>query len=72
MTEQPKVTIMRKRPIMGRLVAALMLAGSGFALSGCVVAPASPGYYGRHYSYGYGYRAPRPYYQSHAYYRPYW
>ena len=72
MTEKSNVEIRRKRSIMARLAVALMLAGSGLALSGCVVTPASPGYYGRHYSYGYGYRAPPRYYQSHAYYRPYW
>jgi hypothetical protein len=44
----------------------LLLAGSGLTLSGCVVAPAGPGYYGRPYGYG-----PPHYYRPRPYYRPY-
>jgi hypothetical protein len=59
---------------MRRLLVVLLLIGSGFALGGCVVAPA-PGYYGR--SHGYGpparyYDAPPSYYRPRPYRRPYW
>ena len=61
----------RGRAMMWRLAAVLLLAGSGLALSGCVVAPAGPGYYSRHYSHGYGYGL-RHHHRPHLYYRPYW
>ncbi|TDH58351.1 hypothetical protein E2C06_33035 [Dankookia rubra] len=53
-------------PIVRRFTAVLLLAGSGLALGGCVVASAGPGYYGRPY----GYRSPH-YYRPRPYYRPY-
>jgi len=56
----------RKGAIMRRLAVVLLLAGSSLALSGCVVAPARPGYYGRPYGYG-----PPHYYRPRPYYRPY-
>ena len=70
----------RRTAMMRRLAAVLLLAGSGLALGGCVVAD-GPGYHRpRPYAYGYrdrgpppgGYYAPR--YRSYdGYYRrPYW
>ena len=69
MTEVSGVEPSRSSAMVCRLATVLLLAGSGLALSGCVVAPAGPGYYGRHHGYGYG--APH-YYHPHPYYRPYW
>jgi hypothetical protein len=58
--------LLRRRQIVRCVAAVLLLAGSSLSLSGCVVAPASPGYYGRPYGYGQPhYYRPRPY-------RPYW
>ncbi len=68
MDDMSGTKLSRRRAIMRCLAAVLLLTGSALALSGCVVAPAGPGYYGRHY--GYGYRPPPPphYYRP----RPYW
>jgi hypothetical protein len=67
MTKMSRVKLSRTGPILRRFAAVLLLAGSGLALSGCVVAPAGPGYYGRPYGYG----SPH-YYRPRPYYRPYW
>jgi hypothetical protein len=68
MTEVSGVKLLHRGSIIRRLTAMLLLAGSGLALTGCVVAPAGPGYYARPYGYG-----PPPYYhRPHPYYRPYW
>ena len=66
MAEMSRVKPSRTGPIVQRLTAVLLLAGSGLALSGCVVAPAGPGYYGRPHGYG-----PPHYYRPRPYYRPY-
>ena len=66
MTEISRVKPSRTGSMVRRLAAALLLAGSGLALSGCVVAPAGPGYYGRPHGYG-----PPHYYRPRPYYRPY-
>ncbi len=63
------VKALRHRAAVRRLAAVLLLAGSGLALGGCVVAPAAPGYYARPYGYG---PPPSPYhYRPRPYYRPY-
>ena len=58
--------LMRRRQTIRRMAAVLLLVGCSLSLSGCVVAPAGPGYYGRPYGYGHPH-----YYRPHPY-GPYW